>query len=518
MKSKFSKFLLHNIKSFYVILFVVFSSYTIFSFSIKYDLSNFEALQYDKDALDFALNWRFSGPESSDDVVIIEIDERSLDALADEYGRWPWPRSIFADLIFGLEESGPKSIFLNVLFTDPDLRDPDSDFALDFAISEYDNLILPAVRLNRENDKLSEVKLSQLPFVHSYVLDEPVAVLIAFFPSSLSKLALNNLILDEDGVVRRAQYFYKEENTSFRTIASRQAELNDYDGNLDIDRLINWSNDEGYKTFSFSDVYQALINGDEKYLSNFSGKNLIIGLTAPGISIQRPTPFSPYTDDNHILASQLDSLVYGKGLKTVPPLLIMIATIMSFAFFATAGYRNWDEDLVDYSFFGFELISIAISIISISYSNYFIDLSYPITAAGLFFILTYAYRYPVNNRLAGKNNYLLFEELNQNLLYSILLLSDAKYESRIYDLKQQGQINDIYELDDFVSSDVIFGDVFDSVQLLVCFHDEPIARLLDPSHFVCQELDLLIDNGTRQSLSASILTCYLSFLEKNNYR
>jgi adenylate cyclase len=51
-----------------------------------------------------------------DEVVIIAIDEKTLDEL----GRWPFPRSYFADVINNLNDMGVKVIALDMVFSEPD--------------------------------------------------------------------------------------------------------------------------------------------------------------------------------------------------------------------------------------------------------------------------------------------------------------------------------------------------------------------------------------------------------------
>jgi len=36
------------------------------------------------------------------DIVLIDIDEKSLAAMEKEAGRWPWPRVVYAELVEGL--------------------------------------------------------------------------------------------------------------------------------------------------------------------------------------------------------------------------------------------------------------------------------------------------------------------------------------------------------------------------------------------------------------------------------
>lgn len=66
---------------------------------------------------DFRFRWR--GPESpSGKVVIVAIDEKSIEHI----GRWPWSRSVHAELIVRLHEAGAKAIGFDILTTEPELN------------------------------------------------------------------------------------------------------------------------------------------------------------------------------------------------------------------------------------------------------------------------------------------------------------------------------------------------------------------------------------------------------------
>src|SRR3989339_2267834 len=49
-------------------------------------------------------------------IAIVNIDEKSLNQL----GRWPWPRSLIADMIRILKNNGAKLIALDFLFSEPE--------------------------------------------------------------------------------------------------------------------------------------------------------------------------------------------------------------------------------------------------------------------------------------------------------------------------------------------------------------------------------------------------------------
>ncbi len=55
---------------------------------------------------------------ASEKVVVIDIDDQSLKSLSSVYGRWPWPRRIYKDLIEFLATGEPAAILFDVLFTE----------------------------------------------------------------------------------------------------------------------------------------------------------------------------------------------------------------------------------------------------------------------------------------------------------------------------------------------------------------------------------------------------------------
>ena len=66
------------------------------------------------------LDWRFRmrGPTVVESpVVIVGIDAASIRAL----GRWPWPRSVMAELIEDLGEAGSAAVGIDVTFSEPEV-------------------------------------------------------------------------------------------------------------------------------------------------------------------------------------------------------------------------------------------------------------------------------------------------------------------------------------------------------------------------------------------------------------
>lgn len=78
------------------------------------------------------------------ELVIVAIDEPSLA----EIGRWPWPRSVHADLIERISAYEPRAIGLDLLLSEPDTRRPGDDANLAAAMRRSGVVTLPVFMAN----------------------------------------------------------------------------------------------------------------------------------------------------------------------------------------------------------------------------------------------------------------------------------------------------------------------------------------------------------------------------------
>jgi PAS domain S-box-containing protein len=88
---------------------------------------------------DVALSlWERPAPN---DIVIVAIDDLSLA----EIGRWPWRRAVHATLLDRLTAAGARAVALDLILSEPDLRDPAGDASLGDAIRRNGHTVLPVV-------------------------------------------------------------------------------------------------------------------------------------------------------------------------------------------------------------------------------------------------------------------------------------------------------------------------------------------------------------------------------------
>lgn len=102
-------------------------------------------------AMDYRLLQRGPIPPG-DQVIIVAVDDNSLDQV----GRWPWPRTVFAQLIDHLAAAKPLAIGVDVMFSEPSSFDEGSGRSArpaDTTDAEWQTV---QQALNRQDDALAQ--------------------------------------------------------------------------------------------------------------------------------------------------------------------------------------------------------------------------------------------------------------------------------------------------------------------------------------------------------------------------
>jgi adenylate cyclase len=341
---------------------------------------------------DAILKSRWAGPKPSKQVVIVDIDERSLAMLAPEHGRWPWPRQVLADGLGRLGDSGVRTVLFNVLLTDPDKSNPDSDGAMEAAAALMPNVAYPIIRLNAKNDSHSQLKVAQLLQRTGDPVGEggerTVAVLLPIFEPMIARVGVANQQPDDDGIIRRYAVGWSDSVLQMPSIVSRTLtvggiNLQDVPANI----ALNWRNKaDRYTRVSFSDLLAA--DPKDSKWSMLKDAVVVMGVSAPGLGQVKPTAVSAMEDDNEILATALDDLLSDSHLRVMPAwlvLLLEIGAIWALVWVGT-GYQLYAA--LNKLFVLVQLGAATITMLSASYTYYLIDLS-PVMAfgAGIFGVI-----------------------------------------------------------------------------------------------------------------------------------
>lgn len=335
---------------------------------------------------DNVLRHRLSSPPAAANVVILDIDERSLARLAPEYGRWPWPREVIAQAIAELEEVGVKGLVVNIMFSDADLHNPDSDAMLDYVSAETRRTAYPMLRLPAQNDQHSQLKAGQIPGLVLESEQQPtIAAVVPFLAGMQSAMGISNLDNDKDGILRKAGIWHQEADWRMPTLAGRMLLLS---GAVEPEpaataQYLNWRNKKsGYQRISFADYFLALNGSGEFEPAFFHDKYVVLGASAPGISNLKPTPTNAIMDDNEILATMIDDVLHDSHIRLLPNWLTTLLALVFILLLASLFSSKKAPKKLDLMFVILEGSGLAVLFICVSYTNYFADLT-PALSAGL---------------------------------------------------------------------------------------------------------------------------------------
>lgn len=353
-------------------------------------------------AFDVMVRYRVVAPKPDPEIVIVDINEASLAALAKDYGRWPWPRQVMGEFLEHLEEQQPKAVVFDILFSDADVYNPDSDAYFNEVIAGTDNTFFPFVRLDGQ-DALSQVTPAMIPGVARVPSDEPVApdsshiaVVLPQFPAMLKpgRLGMNNITPDRDGIVREYQLYRDDYGWRVPSLPLVVGQFAAKTVPNDQTLLLNWRGKPfSYRYVSFSDVYQDMTAKTPKRPhTEFAGKIVIIGSTAPSLFDVKATAMAKTFPGVEILATAIDNVKNGDYLhfwRGALPYLLMSLTLIWLT--ATAFYRNVDRDRFNKIFSSSQIALLAVSYIGINLTNTYIDLTGPVTWAIAYFSIAKIY-------------------------------------------------------------------------------------------------------------------------------
>jgi CHASE2 domain-containing sensor protein len=351
-------------------------------------------------AYDLVIKNRIVKPKPDNEIVIVDVNEASLSAMAKDYGRWPWPRQVFGEFVENVEQQKPKAIVFDILFSDPDVFNADSDVAFNDAIAATNNTFFPMLRLPEANDRLSQLRPKMIPGIKpvdgEQQGDSPIAMILPFFKAALEggRLGTHNIYPDSDGVARAYPMYHDAYGWRIPSLPARVGEILGWrvPGRQDI--LLNWRGKPfTYRYASFSDVYMDMLNKDRKRPQDeFAGKIVIIGSTAPSLFDIKATSMAKQFPGVEILATAIDNVKHDDFVR-VPnsPWPLLLAALIILWGTAFAFYKDVEPDRFA-KIFGFSQIGLlVISYLTINFTTFYFNLAGPVFIAFVYFSVAKLY-------------------------------------------------------------------------------------------------------------------------------
>lgn len=324
-------------------------------------------------------------PVPNKDIVVLAIDDASLEYLWDKYGEWPIPRNVYANIINYIEKDKPQSIIFDLLFIKSVRATKSADNALISALNKYNNIyvgmnfdnLLSDVRLPINLPERLSVELknnSNVDIKSKYSYSNCRTILSELLNGNV-RVGLTNVIRNSDGIIRRVApiVYYKDkaypylafgagsryiEGTDvkeFTIDSSKNINIQDLKMplNKDGELILNWYGVSG--THLNYPMYKLINDMENRALKadrmNFKDKIVIIGTTAtalhdtksvpiqdnvyPGVEVHA-TFFNNMLDNNFIKQAEPGiNIVIVLSLILMTILIVMYSSSTVFALLST---------------------------------------------------------------------------------------------------------------------------------------------------------------------------------------
>ena len=261
------------------------------------------------------------------DIVLVDIDEKSLANMEAEAGRWPWPRVVHASLVEGLAAQNPRAIVFDIAFAEADSLRPRDDAEFAKTIAQHKNIYFPLLRLplTRETDGIRLADFASYLGLFRQPNADPDAraglLPPLILPREQWRTGLISFSEDPDGVGRR--YILREvvHGWQIPSLPARVA----FDLGFPVpdadDIVLAWRGAaHGFPRVSYSDLYEDFNKAKRTRAANeFTGKILIVGTAATGLQDLRVTPLTSLQPGAEILGTAIENLKNGRSMRYAAP-------------------------------------------------------------------------------------------------------------------------------------------------------------------------------------------------------
>ena len=261
-------------------------------------------------------------PLPNKDIVLLAIDDASVESLWDKYGEWPIPRNVYADVINYIEGQKPQAMIFDLMFIKSVRSQQSADKYFIDTMNKYNNIY---TGLNFDNQAFDVRKPENLPDRIALNIDNKSKVDFKKkynFPNCrliLSELlngnvhvGLTNVIRSNDGIIRAVSpvLVYKDKYYPYLSFKAGSDYLKMKDDNnfvIDSKRnlivsetkipltktgeaILNWYGPS--ETHTFVPFYKVIgeMEGTNLNKFDFKDKIVIIGTTAMSLHDTKSVP------------------------------------------------------------------------------------------------------------------------------------------------------------------------------------------------------------------------------------
>jgi len=293
------------------------------------------------------LSKKLNPSRTSDDIVIVEVDQKSLDAFRAQSINWPLPRQVYGAITEYLSEA--DAVFVDIMFTEPSSYGVEDDLLFSTAIKEAGNVYFPVFLTNKEKelfdaDREFTGKIAVRADLHPGLVYGYAVTPLDEYKTSVKGGGNVMINPDEDGVYRRVPLVFGLDHTVVPQFVM----------NYLLDAAIVTFRQDGFyargtkipavnnvlmlrynravppfTTVSAADIitsYNETKKSEKPLIEKrfFRGKKVFIGYTAPGLFDDKPTSLSSVSSGVLVHATALENILNRDFIKPVPDFYLVL--------------------------------------------------------------------------------------------------------------------------------------------------------------------------------------------------
>ncbi|HEY2345897.1 MAG TPA: CHASE2 domain-containing protein [Xanthomonadaceae bacterium] len=380
---------------------------------------------------DFVIANRPIDPPTSNRVVIAEIDECSI-AYFEKKGQtgWPWPRDRHADLLTALGDSGVAAVGYDVLFLDKQTTQSESDDML----LQVAKLGAPAVfgaRLDAatpetSTDSTADRWPTAKPLSAKAGQAPRVDMQLPYGAAMRERAGFVNITRSGDGVVRDFDVWKPAGGWAVPSMAALLAAQVTHRPFTAFPQSIrvNWHANHRLPVVSAVDLmpdeHTPCLKPGQK-LPDLKGRIVLVGYVASGINDYKPTPIDKEMEGVKLHGEVVENLVDGTWIRMPDDRLKYALSAVLVTLIGLSFWRGESARDIDAVFTVTNLVLTAAAILSLTFTDYFIDVFTSIGISLTFFGLCRTYLAGMKGRALGSDDHV--PELgHKGRLHVVLLL------------------------------------------------------------------------------------------------
>ncbi len=385
---------------------------------LAWDWSHSRSLDSAEDAIfDQVVQWRPFEPTPSGQVVVVEIDECSIEFFRGRgEGGWPWSRQRHADLLDQLDRAGVRAVGYDVLFADPSPGDPLGDQTLEaMARGGAGRFVFGSTRLHPDYDGNSSLRVSQAPAAFALLADprnDPrVALLLPYGEAMARYSAIANVTRNKDGVLRDIALHEAVGDWALPSLALRVATTVMPQSTTPPAAAVrpNWRQDTRLPHVSAADLLndgRAVCRDAKAGLPALNGRVALVGYTASGLNDAKPTPVDPVMPGVEVLAEATEALVADSAIRTPPGWLKYVFATLLTLLTAFAFWRGEPAQDIDSVFVAVNAVLLGAAFVGLTFFGFFFDIFASVAFVSLIFATCRAYAGIQRGRAVGNGDFL----------------------------------------------------------------------------------------------------------------